>query len=183
MLEYLDSDTFIDYFQVMREHPHIMLHHNRYYNEELPAFRSYQNSLAFYVLAKVEKIGGQYRISAKFSLPHRVRQLNHQAKDLADVELPLFTKVYTNAINYSLQQNVNYEDGCLFKFWQEVYVGSFVRDGRFSETFQVIVQNTNYLSLAELSTLLSVLLAMVLMIWITHSTKDLTISPAKLKKD
>ena len=119
----------------MREHPQIRLHENRYYNEELPAFRSYQNSLVFHVVPNVEKRKDVYHVSTKFSLPHRVRQLNHQPRDLAEVELPYFTRIYTNAISHSLQQNVDYEDGCLFKFWQEVYIGTFMRDGKLSEKF------------------------------------------------
>ena len=78
---------------------------------------------------------------------------------------------------------MNYEDGCLFKFWQEVYIGNFMREGKLNENFKVIVQNSNQKFLIELSTILSVSLAMVLMIWITYSAEDLTKPSEKVKKD
>ncbi len=113
-----------------------------------------------------------YKISSKFSVNHRVRQLDHQPRDLADVELPLYTRVYTNALSYGVQQNVNYEDSCLFKFWQESYIGTFFRDGKFSETFQVIVPNTEFKQMQDVTTIGSVLLAMLWTLWILFVAKD-----------
>jgi hypothetical protein len=49
---------------VIREQPEIILQQNRYYNEEAPAFNSYQNSLVFFVKADVQKLEKSYKVSA-----------------------------------------------------------------------------------------------------------------------
>ena len=183
-MEFLDSDTYVDYFQVIREQPEIFLQHNRYYNEEAPAFKSYQNSLVFYVVADVTPLNsdstpsrGQatpsaYRISSKFTLPHRVRQIDHQNSDLAEVKLPLYTRIYTNALSSEFQKTIDYEDSCLFKFWQETYLGTFFSNGEFESTFKVIIPNSKHKWLADISTIGGVALAMLFTLWIVFSAQS-----------
>jgi len=161
-MEFLPKTAYIDYYSIRRNQPEIHLFHNKYYNEEAPAYQFSQNTLNFWVEPKITKKGEFYLIEAKFNLLHRIRQLQHRKADLADVDVPLFTRVYSNLIKPSIVANMDWDDGCLFGFWQEGYIGSMILGENSFSQIKIIVPNSDFKEFAELSTLISVAFGMIL---------------------
>ena len=161
-MEVLDKNCYIDYYSISRDQPEIELFENKYYNEEIPEHQAQQNVLAFAVRPQITENEDHYLLTKKFKIEHRIRQISHQPRDLAEVRLPLLARFYTNAIKPEVVSKFEFDDGCIFQFWQEAYIGSLHRFDKSFETIDIIVPNTEFKELAELSTTVSVLVALAL---------------------
>lgn len=177
ILEFLDKNAYVDYYSIRRDKKEITLFENKYYNEEAPEYNSEQNVLAFSLKPKIIENSDSYELSAEFDLLMRIRQMNHEPRDTKKVKIPLFTKVYTNGFRKKYIDMMDFEDSCLFKFWQEGYVGSFIHSKKIYEEIDIIIPNSNFLLSCEISTICSVALAMIFTLWIIISSQ----SPEKIK--
>jgi hypothetical protein len=81
----------------------------------------------------------------------------------------MFTRVYTNLIKPELVKKMHWDDGCLYKFWQEGFVGSMISSEGAFKRLQVIVPNSSFKETAELTTVVSVALGMLLTLWTVWS--------------
>lgn len=178
-MEFLDKNTYVDYYGIMRDQKEITLFENKYYNEEAPEYNSEQNVLSFSLKPEVKETKDSFEISAEFDLLFRIRQMNHEKRDTKVVKLPLFTKVYSNAFKQKYVDLMEFDDSCLFKFWQEGYVGSFIRDGKVYEEIDIIIPNSDFLLWCEISTIVSVAIALIIIIGVILKAP----SPQKLKSN
>ena len=114
---------------------------------------------------------------------HRIRQLNHKAADLDDVFIPLFTKIYTNAISAEKQKEFFFDTSCLFEHFGEVYVGTFMKDGEVEKRIDFIVPNFLFYDICEKSTVGVVALGLLFTLFTIIKSPKVKELDDKKKKD
>lgn len=133
--------------------------------------------LAFSLKPIITEREDSFEIRASFDLLTRIRQMNHEPSDTKKVQIPLFTKLYSNAFKQKYVDMMDFEDSCLFKFWQEGYVGTFIHSEKLYEEIDIIIPNSEFLNLCEVSTISCVLVAMLATLFIIFRSQ----SPSKIK--
>ena len=152
ILEFLEPSAYIEYFKLLRDSDQFELFENKYYNEEAATHQWGQNIFGFSVRPEIIKNSNSVTLKAKFDILHRIRQLNHKKADLDDVFIPLFTKIYTNAISLKKQKEFFFDTNCLFEHFGEVYIGTFMKDGEVEKRIDFIVPNFEFYDVCEKST-------------------------------
>ena len=152
ILEFLEPSAYIEYFKILRDSDRFEFFENKYYNEEAATHQWGQNILGFSIRPEVIKNQKSVTLRAKFDILHRIRQLNHKKADLDDVFIPLFTKIYTNAISLEKQKEFFFDTNCLFQNFGEVYIGTFMKEGEVEKRIDFIIPNSEFYDVCEKST-------------------------------